>query len=445
MPSRAAVSWKNGHLLEFNHIPTAKPLLMLENRWGAFRGRSYVLTEHLRGINAYDYFKNHSDVFAKEKLTKEIVEVVSRLHQCMFVHNDLKFQNILVVNDKPVLIDLDGMRKLGTSEAKGFISDWSRLNRGSCIKVNEFPDLKGFHHEEIDLSISVIIPAYNYASRITKAIESVMQQIGPNDELIVVNDGSTDDTGVVLAKLSQKYSNNIHVFGQRNKGAGAARNKGIKESKCEYVLFLDADDELLGDALETYRCAITNGEGANLFLAEHESVEEDGSLKGHGIGVIHSKSEKNVESYWKKSIAMSHGSFIAKKSLFNKICYSENLRSGEDIPVFTHLLAIGMVFPIRKTVVRVYKHEDSLRNKVFTESLSCLLDNIFDPNMLSPKLMHFKQRYLARRMLSLSRDYFIKGDCHEGRRVYFEAIKLSPLLALKWSYLKKFINSNFGS
>jgi len=59
MPSRAAVSWKNGHLLEFNHIPTAKPLLMLENRWGAFRGRSYILTEYIEGCHAFEYFERN--------------------------------------------------------------------------------------------------------------------------------------------------------------------------------------------------------------------------------------------------------------------------------------------------------------------------------------------------------------------------------------------------
>ena len=140
MPSRAAVSWKNGHLLEFNHIPTAKPLLMLENRCGAFRGRSYVITEYIEGCHAFDYFKSSESVAEREAMAVRINTLVKNLHQSGFVHGDLKAHNIWVKRNEPILIDLDGMVKNGNK-----VDDWQRLYRdlaSSDIKQSLFSDIK---------------------------------------------------------------------------------------------------------------------------------------------------------------------------------------------------------------------------------------------------------------------------------------------------------------
>lgn len=141
MSSRAAVSWKNGHLLEFNHIPTAKPLLMLENRWGAFRGRSYVLTEYIEGVHAFDYFKNTQSAREREAMAIKINTLVKNLHQSGFVHGDLKAHNIWVKAQDPILIDLDGMEKNGNK-----VGDWQRLYRDlgdSDINTELFVGVQG--------------------------------------------------------------------------------------------------------------------------------------------------------------------------------------------------------------------------------------------------------------------------------------------------------------
>lgn len=96
--------------------------------------------------------------------------------------------------------------------------------------------------------ISVIMPAYNCAKYISEAIESVLSQTYKNLEIIVVNDGSIDNTEDIL----QPFTNSglINYFSQENKGPSAARNRGLKEGKGEYVAFLDADDLWNKDKLE---------------------------------------------------------------------------------------------------------------------------------------------------------------------------------------------------
>lgn len=93
--------------------------------------------------------------------------------------------------------------------------------------------------------VSVVIPAYNAAGCITRAVDSVLAQTYERREIVVVDDGSTDDTVRTLAE----YGDALQVIQQANGGAGRARNQGIREAAGEFIAFLDADDRWLPDKL----------------------------------------------------------------------------------------------------------------------------------------------------------------------------------------------------
>lgn len=97
------------------------------------------------------------------------------------------------------------------------------------------------------VDISVVIPTYNYGRYLPAAIDSVLAQDDVQVELIVVDDGSTDDTRERLAP----YGDRIRILGQENQGAPTARNHGLREACGEFVLFLDADDRLEPGALSS--------------------------------------------------------------------------------------------------------------------------------------------------------------------------------------------------
>src|SRR4051794_15933358 len=94
--------------------------------------------------------------------------------------------------------------------------------------------------------VSVIVPCFNHGNYLHKAIESVLKQTYRNIEIVVIDDGSTDNTRFV----TDGYPGVVYIY-QDNKGLPAARNSGIKNSKGDYLLFLDADDWLYPKGIES--------------------------------------------------------------------------------------------------------------------------------------------------------------------------------------------------
>jgi glycosyltransferase involved in cell wall biosynthesis len=120
--------------------------------------------------------------------------------------------------------------------------------------------------------VSVIIPCYKQAHFLSEAIESVLRQTYRNVETIVIDDGSPDNTSEVAARYAE-----VKCVRQENRGLSGARNRGIAESKGEYLVFLDADDRLLPHALETnLRCLLDHPECA--FSCGHRvDIAADGT------------------------------------------------------------------------------------------------------------------------------------------------------------------------
>lgn len=98
-----------------------------------------------------------------------------------------------------------------------------------------------------NIKISVVIPAYNRESTIEKCLKSVINQTYPPYEIIVVDDGSADNT---IQKAAELNCEKVRILKQNHKGAQAARNYGIRAAKGDYIAFLDSDDEWLPDKLE---------------------------------------------------------------------------------------------------------------------------------------------------------------------------------------------------
>ncbi len=292
--------------------------------------------------------------------------------------------------------------------------------------------------ERVDILISVIIPTYNYARLLPRALDSVLSQLSPDVEVIVVNDGSTDDTAAVLDDYAARHPQ-LRLIEQANRGAAAARNAGVREARGPYALLLDADDELLPDALTALRAVIAKHPAAGMVLGGYISVYPDGHERTRlPTSLPVASPARLVERYLlDKRISISHSCSLFRRDLLLRRPYPENLRGGEDVAVFAHLLISAPVAVSKQALARIYKHADSLRHNRDNEEERALTmtSEIFAG--LPAECQSLRERYAARRYLSLFRRAQLAGDSADARRFYRCAWRLSPLQALRWQNLRR--------
>jgi glycosyltransferase involved in cell wall biosynthesis len=120
-------------------------------------------------------------------------------------------------------------------------------------------------------TVAVIIPCYNHASFLREAIDSVLAQTHPASEIIVVDDGSSDDPASVV----ENY-HDVRFIRQQNQGLSAARNIGLMAAESEKIIFLDADDRLLPEAIRSGLGCFAGSPNAGFVYGGHRRVTKDG-------------------------------------------------------------------------------------------------------------------------------------------------------------------------
>ena len=115
--------------------------------------------------------------------------------------------------------------------------------------------------------ISIVIPLYNKSNAISKTITSALQQTFTNFELIIVNDGSTDNSLDIVNSIND---DRIKIYNTKNKGVSAARNFGIAKSSSNYIAFLDADDIWLPNHLDNLNTLLNNYPDCGLYCTAYE-------------------------------------------------------------------------------------------------------------------------------------------------------------------------------
>lgn len=209
-------------------------------------------------------------------------------------------------------------------------------------------------------TVSVIIPAYGHAEYILQTLDSVFAQTFGDYEVIVVNDGSPDNTAAVLGPLIQ--ANKIRYFEQKNQGVAAARNFGISQASGTYIALLDDDDlwppDKLGWQVECLEegTAIAVGGGADLFNRE-------GLLhRFQGTGNV----SLPVKSFFSGNPFYSPGQVMFRRSAFDGgAMFDSTIWGADDIDFWVELASRGQ-FEFRARLALVYRlHESNAsRNKL---------------------------------------------------------------------------------
>lgn len=180
--------------------------------------------------------------------------------------------------------------------------------------------------------ISIVIPLYNKASYIEKCINSVLNQSFSNFEIIVVNDGSTDNGQDIVEKM---VDSRITLISQKNSGVSIARNRGVAEAKFNFAAFLDADDWWHTDFLEEMIKVIKEYPEAGMYASNYKIVNNAQTFSSSIILNLYFKKGyfNYIESFYKNGISpIWTSAVIVNNSKFKGIGgFNPKLRYGEDL------------------------------------------------------------------------------------------------------------------
>ncbi len=191
------------------------------------------------------------------------------------------------------------------------------------------------------VKLSVIIPLYNKEKYIAATITSVLHQSFVDFEVVVINDGSTDNSRLIVEGISDTR---VRLIDKLNEGVSATRNRGVLEAKGEYVMFLDADDVLLPNAFSEFERMMQESKGCDVLVASFMEKDESGNtvkkcICENGIMMY------PMRSYWEKDFFPRMGNTFIKNSAIRSIgLMRTDLTLYEDMEWIIRLLRTCSVF-----------------------------------------------------------------------------------------------------
>lgn len=257
--------------------------------------------------------------------------------------------------------------------------------------------------------ISVIIPTYNSADYISKAVDSVLNQTHQDFEIIIIDDGSTDNTQQVIESYND---NRIIYIKQKNAGPAEARNNGLKRAKGEYVAFLDADDKWVPDKLQLQIEAFKLNPSVSMVYSKLEILN-----KNNETDEIHSFKNYPNNLELLKYLVFNHIAIVPavmiKKSYIDQVgFFNPELYTGEDWDFWLRLASKSNFYYIDKTLVLRYRPKTSITYSTdYSVTEQChktVMDRFFAIENLDKKILMLKNQAYSFIYFDISSLYFYK-------------------------------------
>jgi len=268
--------------------------------------------------------------------------------------------------------------------------------------------------------VSVILPTYNRAHIVSRAIQSVLDQTYQDFEIIIVDDGSSDKTKEVIQKFTDRRIR--YVRHQQNKGGSAARNTGIKFAKGEYIAFQDSDDEWLPQKLkiqmETFEIVPSE---VGVIYTDMLRIKKDEEVEyWHSPTVVYGNLLNPKLEYQVFGIGIQ--STLVKRECFNKVgCFDKRFPRYIDLDLLIRLLKNYHFYHIKKPLVKYWVTEGiSSNNNAEPIARRLLLEKYFED-------VQKNKNFVAKQYSMIGCALQLNGNFTEGKNYTIKAFKTKPL------------------
>lgn len=268
--------------------------------------------------------------------------------------------------------------------------------------------------------VSVILPTYNRAHLIGRAIQSVLAQTYQDFELIIIDDGSTDNTEEIVKSINDERI--IYILHKENKGPSAARNTGIKASKGEYIAFQDSDDEWLPEKLEKQIEAFEIDPESGIIYTDMLRIDKEGAIKYWHSPTVSCGQIINPKTMDYQVMGLGIVSTLIKRECFNKAGYfEESFSILEDLEFFIRLSKHCHFHHIKNPLVKYYATDGvSSNNKTLHIMRKVLLEKYLDD-------FGKNKKFLANQYFLIGYALQSCGRFADAKSYFIKAIKKNPM------------------
>lgn len=262
--------------------------------------------------------------------------------------------------------------------------------------------------------ISVVIPLYNKGFIISETLESVLAQTFTDFEIVIVNDGSTDNSFEIV---SQYTDNRIRLYNQENKGVSKTRNAGIEYSKSELIAFLDADDYWHPNHLEELYQLYIDFPNCGLYASRYfMKISEENTIKTTYIQAVSDNFRGILPDYFLASmqyrVGLTSAVAIPKKIVQGNFLFNPELNGQEDLELFTKIAIHKTVAITNKyTVEYNFAIENQLSKIQFIQKKIIKFDQFSADESKNKSLKKFLDLY----RLEYALQFRIIGDIKESK------------------------------
>lgn len=272
---------------------------------------------------------------------------------------------------------------------------------------------------DTELLVSVILPTYNRAHTLSRAVNSVLNQTYKNFELIIIDDCSTDNTEEVVKNIHDERI--VYIRQSSNKGAAAARNTGIKIAKGDYVAFQDSDDEWMSEKLEKQMKVFeSDANDFSVVYTDMLRISSDETIKYWSSPDLFCGKVINPLTNEYQVLNLGIQSVLIKKRCFDEIgLFDESFPRFIDLEFFIRLAKRYPFWHIREPLVKYYETEGiSTNGLAYIKAEKLLLEKYAEATSSNKK-------FLANRYYKIGMAYVLINDSREAKQYFLKALSLN--------------------